>query len=79
MMRKRTVKRYFFISPSFQSMTMKVPQPAKSVNQQLKHLPWDSNRLSQNDPPLSTINQHHLLIAGYLKQVEGKTGGWMSI
>jgi hypothetical protein len=35
MIRKRTVKRYFFISPPFQSTRMtKVPQPAASV----KHL-----------------------------------------
>jgi hypothetical protein len=68
-MRKKTMKRYFFSSPTFQStMTMKVPQPAASV----KHLLWDDDHLPQNDPPSSTINQ---LITYNSLQVKGKTGG----
>jgi hypothetical protein len=35
---------------------------------------WQSPS-TRNDPPSSTINQHHLLFRGYLKQVKGRTGG----
>jgi hypothetical protein len=75
-MGKRTVKRYCFISPPFQSAMMtKAPQPVASVNEQLKHLLWDGDRLPWNDPPSSSINQQHLLIGGYLEQVQDRTGG----
>jgi hypothetical protein len=62
--------------PSFFSMDEDKGAPACCIiNKQLKHLLRHGGHLPQNDPPSSTINQHHLLFRGYMKQVKGRTGG----